>query len=58
MFFVERFIILCPYLRGSTIRGSTVIRTVLSIVCLCRLLLNRFYDAQKQGDKVKVRIVH
>ena len=24
MSFVERSIILCPYLRGSTIRGSTV----------------------------------
>ena len=36
MFFVERYIILCPYLGGSTIGGSTVLQSrVQNLMILC-----------------------
>ena len=31
--FIERSIILCPYLGGSTIRGSTVFIIIIAIIC-------------------------
>ena len=35
MSFVERFIILCPYMGESTIRGSTIVLPLTSIVLTC-----------------------
>ena len=51
MSFVERFIILCPYLRVSTIRGSTVIphNYYYCISCTCTCILTSYMYMYKKG---------
>ena len=47
VFFVERSIILCPYLRGSTIGGFTLVHCILHIKCTltCQVCVTLFHTS-------------